>query len=1211
MPDSASNPFVGLRPFESDESLLFFGRQEQTVELLERLNRNHFVAVTGSSGSGKSSILKAGLIPRLKAGYLVNDSDKWVICSMKPGQSPVCNLADAILAQLNDAKNFTATGIQEKINEKGVDAITDVLKLWNNDTNFFLLVDQFEELFRFSMDNADTTKKDEAIDFVNILLELSNQIDLSIYVVITMRSDFIGDCAQFYGLPEAMNQSQYIVPKLNRIQLETAIEGPVRLYNEKINPALTARLLNDAQTIKDELPLLQHALMRIWNYEKSKDVNGELSVEDYESIGGLEKALSNHADEALSGMSEQELILTKKIFQALTAIDVNGRKIRRPARLSELEAITGADRGKLLSIINRFIEDNRSFLIINKSENTNDLLIDISHESLIRQWGKLSAWVDEEAESGRMLIRLSESATLYKENKKDLLTGNELQQILQWYHSIKPVKAWALRYSTDFDNNIQYLQQSEQQQKKQHQKKIRNRRLLVSALIFIIIIIAGFAFITYKNYVSNKKELVLNYWRNGQSKRAENNVLDGLHLLAEAIAINNDKELRKTLLVDGQAYLPVTCLKNIFPQKDVIYNIVFSPDGKNILIAGNDGSARMIDKTTGGHISKDMQHQSPVNTAIFSKDGKLILTAGNDKTARIWYAVTGKQLHVFNHNDEVTSAVFSPDEKLILTASLNNVQTWDIATGKKLDSFLFDSPVKTAAFSHDGEKILIACNDIIPHIIQLSNKKEIHFFDSSGNDGSIIYNAVFSHDGKKIITINTNNVVDVWDSTGKKITSLKHDARITDAVFSPDDKWILTACDDKLARLWDVVSETQIGTAMKHEGPVYAVAFSPDGKQVITGGADKTIKLWDVGEMLKPKEIIFKSNGIVNSAVFNANGNKIAAAGYDSTVHIFDANGIQTNSFKHSSWIKAISFNSDGTKILITGNDSTIVISDVATGKELQALKTNSDVNSAAFNNDGNQIVIATKDLFVRTWNFTDKNPHLIDSFNYPADINSIAFTKNGKTLLIASDDSAAHILDAISGKLLESFNHDDAVESAVFSPDEKIVLTGSFDKTARVWDVTTAKQIGPSMKDIYEVIKAMFNANATWIITTSSNTVHLWNRNTLKEIGLPLKNYDLLTGAVFSPDSKSILISSHDSTARLLEIPGDFDIPPSLFKLQAQVTTGVKYNIETGETYGIPIEEWASLKKEYDKQGEEHYRNCKYPRYNLWHSFNNDKAVK
>src|SRR5690242_10582563 len=223
MPDFASNPFVGLRPFESDESLLFFGRQEQTVELLERLNRNHFVAVTGSSGSGKSSILKAGLIPRLKAGYLVNDSDKWVICSMKPGQSPVCNLADAILAQLNDAKNFTATGIQEKINEKGVDAITDVLKLWNNDTNFFLLVDQFEELFRFSMDNVDTTKKDEAIDFVNILLELSNQIDLSIYVVITMRSDFIGDCAQFCGLPEAMNQSQYIVPKLNRIQLETAI----------------------------------------------------------------------------------------------------------------------------------------------------------------------------------------------------------------------------------------------------------------------------------------------------------------------------------------------------------------------------------------------------------------------------------------------------------------------------------------------------------------------------------------------------------------------------------------------------------------------------------------------------------------------------------------------------------------------------------------------------------------------------------------------------------------------------------------------------------------------------------------------------------------------------------------------------------------------------------------------------------------------------
>ena len=291
-PGTESNPFVGLRPYESHESILFFGRNDQTLELLQKLHEFRFLAVIGSSGSGKSSLIKAGLIPRLKAGYLVNVQSNWAIAIMKPGQDALLNFAEAILELLPGNNNkFTAYDLKEEIQETGVEAILDLLSLLQeNNTNFFLVVDQFEELFRFALNKKGIVKKNESTDFVNILLNLSRQKNVNFYVAITMRSDFIGDCARFYGLPEAINKGLYLVPRLTRTQLETTIEAPVRLYDHKISAALTTKLLNDAQMMQDTLPLLQHVLMRTWDHEMNVDKSGELDLKDYESVGGIEKA---------------------------------------------------------------------------------------------------------------------------------------------------------------------------------------------------------------------------------------------------------------------------------------------------------------------------------------------------------------------------------------------------------------------------------------------------------------------------------------------------------------------------------------------------------------------------------------------------------------------------------------------------------------------------------------------------------------------------------------------------------------------------------------------------------------------------------------------------------------------------------------------------------------------------------------------------------
>ena len=529
MTPESKNPYVGLRPFESDESILFFGRNEQTLELLQRLHKYNFVAVVGSSGCGKSSLLRAGLLPALKAGFLVDDSDEWLVAIMKPGHSPLYNLAKSILeltkpgCSINDIIN-----LKQQVLEGGADVLLQLIQpIINKDQNVFLLVDQFEELFRFSMEQNDSNKKDEAIDFVNIMLELAQQKEVPIYVVMTMRSDFIGDCAKFYGLPEAMNKSQYLVPRLNRMQMKTVIEGPARLYGGKLNPSLTSLLLNETGKVKDELPLLQHALMRMWDFEIKEDKSGEINFKDFESIGGIEKALSNHADEALKGMSESDLNITKEMFQALTAIDENGRKIRRPVLLSQLKELTGATEEILLNIIQKFIEDSRCFLIKNDTGETGEKIIDISHESLIRQWKTLSDWVDEEDNYASVYLQVAEAYRLKTMNKKDYLSGTELDIALDWYQKFKPTATWANRYKKGYTDVVAYLKESEKirdehekerldneakeaarlqleaEQKKEEKRQRIKRQIITSAFVTLGVII----FLVWFSVNSKRKEI--------------------------------------------------------------------------------------------------------------------------------------------------------------------------------------------------------------------------------------------------------------------------------------------------------------------------------------------------------------------------------------------------------------------------------------------------------------------------------------------------------------------------------------------------------------------------------------------------------------------------------------------------------------------------------------------------------------------------------
>ncbi|HEY6660624.1 MAG TPA: hypothetical protein VI031_05770 [Pyrinomonadaceae bacterium] len=474
---SIRNPFPGLRPFETDEYRLFFGREGQADELIARLQRSRFLAVVGTSGSGKSSLIRAGLMPALRGGMMAEAGSGWRIAVMRPGGDPIGNLAAELAKE--EVLPGAGAGLRAHEAEALIDAtlrggslgIVDVARQGRMSPaeKLLVVVDQFEEVFRFRAARESTSTADEASAFVKLLLEASRQRELPIYIVLTMRSDFLGDCAQFQGLPEAINEGQYLIPRMTRDERRFAVTGPVGVTRGKISEPLVNRLLNDVGDNPDQLPILQHALMRTWEYWQAHRRDGEpIGIEHYEAIGTMSDALSRHADEAFNQLpDERSRVIAEKLFKALSERGVDNREIRHPTRLDMLCRITGASMQEIIAVIDIFRGGGRSFLMPPAGTPLQpETVIDISHESLIRNWQRLKVWVNEEAQSARIYRRVAETAVLHGEGSEGLMQDPALQFALDWREQSNPNAAWAQRYHPEFEKAIRYLDDSRMDREK-------------------------------------------------------------------------------------------------------------------------------------------------------------------------------------------------------------------------------------------------------------------------------------------------------------------------------------------------------------------------------------------------------------------------------------------------------------------------------------------------------------------------------------------------------------------------------------------------------------------------------------------------------------------------------------------------------------------------------------------------------------------------
>ena len=685
-----NNPFPGLRPFREDEEHLFFGRESQIDAIVNKLAATRFLAVVGNSGSGKSSLVNCGLRPALHSDLMASAGTAWQIAQFRPGSNPLRALAGAlakegVLFRNYEAKGLTLTEIIDttlRMSKLGLIDIYEQAQM-SKDTNLLVVVDQFEELFRYrqlqSGQQENTySASEEATAFVNLLLEAKQQMAYPIYVVLTMRSDFLGDCAQFPGLAEAINAGQYLVPRMTREERRAAISGPVGVSEARISPVLLTRLVNDVGDNPDQLSILQHALNRTWaRWQFEGGGTDMLDLVHYEAIGTMANALDQHAEKAYAELNtERKQQLCEKIFRALTDKATDPRGVRRPTTLC---ALTNATAAEITAVINVFRSPSRSFLMPPAGELLEpDTVIDISHESLMRVWQRLIAWTDAEAQSAQTYHRLAETSVLHREGRAGLWQDPDLQVALDWRAKEQPNETWARRYYAGFIEAMAFLDASvkhrdeeirEEEIQRQHaleQEKIlaEQQRLAEAGQIRAkeqARTIRRFRWLTIMLAITFVGAVGAAAWAIQQTRLATLRSL-------EASALNHIKQLDLSMLLSVE----ILDLNDKPESESVLLNVLEQSTHPTTYLRGHAGSVRSV---------------------ALSADGKILASGGADNTIILWNAITHQPLGLplTGHTGSVWSVALSPDGKILISGGDDNtVRVWSM-TFRPLIRSHFDS----------------------------------------------------------------------------------------------------------------------------------------------------------------------------------------------------------------------------------------------------------------------------------------------------------------------------------------------------------------------------------------------------------------------------------------------------------------------------------------------------------------------------------------
>lgn len=1203
-PAPGEAPFKGLQFFDESDADLFFGREQLTAQLVSRLCENlrpshpqngapplNFLAVVGASGSGKSSLVRAGLIPAIKRGEPLADGSlpppgcaHWPIHLITPSAHPLETLASSL------ARGEGAAAAEALRAELAADSLAlrrhagELLgraqpapEGLTANRRLLLVVDQFEELF--TLCREETERK----AFVDSLLAAAGE-DGPLSVVVTLRADFYAHCSRYDNLRAALESHQVYIGPMSREELRSAIQEPARRgapdgQRWEFEPGLVDLLLRDAGDEPGSLPLLSHALLETWKHRRART----MTLESYAEAGGVRGAIAKTAETVFfHRLSAGQQAIARDMFLRMTELGeetpegLSSPDTRRRVALEELipDPRLQPAAAALAEGVLKTLADAR---LVTLSEGT----AEVAHEALIREWPTLRQWLDEDRAGLRLHRQLSEAALDWSRLKNEtavLYRGSRLAQALEWAQDhpqqLSELERRFLETSKAIAEQIAAEKEAARQRELEAARRLaleaearrkaeadrarlaeqgarqlsaRNRvitavgalALLAAALAFLLALATGFFGLQSSRNAAQAGRNLATAQAAGTQAASESDT----RATAEAEAIQQ-KIAAEAASGEAVRQSRISLARELAArsmsvlERDQDLGLLLAIEA--VRIANQIPGASIPEAQTALYHALEVArfsrvlrgHSKEVWFALFSPDGKQILTGSEDGTARLWTAQGELAATLSGHTDQVLSAAFNASGTRVATASKDGtVRLWR-SDGSFIESLQAHSGlVSSVSFSPDGQRLLTAGGDNTAKLWRVDGT----LLKTLEGHSHWVTLASFSPDGSLIATASLDNTLRLWDAEGAPLAVLEgHTGWPAMFAFSPDGSKIVSAGWDGTARLWSAGGEA-LATLEGHTRSVNSAFFSPDGQYLLTSSYDNLARLWTAeGEFVTALE---GHNGPIVLAVFSPDGSRLLTSSWDNTARLWQSDGTLLSTLRgHSDWVYTALFSPDGSQIVTASADGTARLWDARQLYPETLPGHTSTVSSAFFSPDGEMIVTAGTDSTARLWRSDGAFVREIAGLKGP--LASAIFSPDGRRLLVSCFDKVAQVWN-LDGSLVTTLEgHSDQVSWASYSPDGSLIVTASYDGTARLWESNGA--FLRALEGHADALNmAVFSPDGRKVLTASDDfTARLWLTDGTLVAALEGHTAPVRS-AVFSPDGSRLLTAAYDRTARLWSAEG------------------------------------------------------------------------